>query len=246
MMNIKTTAIAIILALGLPLAAKADTNKYENYQVGCDSSAECSNFNVNFEQQSDEAEVAQGRRTRTRRTRAGSDSKIYVGGSLAPFFPFDDELDIGFGGGLFAGYKLTRNISVEVDVFDYFGGLDDEIEVDGSDFSTDDSGYNLFGAAANGIYRFYLKPNDSRSLYIFAGLGVGIGVSSITGDIGDALDDAGLDTADTGFLFQGKGGVGYPLTNNIDLFGQTRFFRVLVEGDDPDGVALDFGASFNF
>ena len=249
-MNIKTTVLAIVLAMGFPLVAQAnsdkkvDANKYENYEVSCNSSNQCSNFDVSYEQ-SDDDKVAQTRRTRTRRTRGGNDSKIYVGGSLAPFFPFDGELDIGFGGGIFAGYRFTRNISVEIDVYDYFGGLDEEDEVDGIDID-DDSGYNLFGAAANGIYRLYLNPNESRSLYVFAGLGVGIGVSSTTGDLADALDDAGLDTADTGFLLQGKGGVGYPITDNIDLFGQTRFFRIFVEGEDPDGLALDFGASLNF
>lgn len=239
-MNIKTIVIAIILATGIPVAAQAqdasDINKYESYQVGCDSSAECSDFSVNFEQSEANEEVAQTRRTRTRRTRRSTpDSRFHIGGHLAPFIPFDGELDVGFGGGIFGGYKLTKNFILEVDVYDYFGGTE-----------VDDLGYNLFGAAASGVYRYYVKPNDSRSLYIFAGLGVGVGVSSATDDVADDLDDAGIDTSETGFLIQGKGGVGYPITDKIDLFGQTRFFNIFLDGDDPDGVALDFGATFNF
>ncbi len=245
-MKIKTTVLAIILAMGFPTIAQAEeTNKYENYQVACDKSAECSNFDVNYEQQADAEQVAQTRRTRTRRTRRSSrDSKLHIGGHLAPFFPFDGELDVGFGGGIFGGYKFTKNLSLEIDVYDYFGGTE-----------VDDLGYNLFGAAASGVYRYYVKPNSSRSPYIFAGLGVGIGIANATGDVADDADDEGIDTSATGFLLQGKGGVGYPITDSIDLFGQTRFFNIFLDdddfsgagnGDDADGVALDFGATFNF
>ncbi|MGB5636853.1 MAG: outer membrane beta-barrel protein [Waterburya sp.] len=236
-MNIQNTVLAIVLAMGFPMAVQAkDTNKYENYQVACDSRSECSNFDVNYEQQSDGDQLAQSRRTRTRRTRRRSrDSKFHIGGHLAPFFPFDGESNVGFGGGIFGGYKFTKNVSLDIDVYDYFGGTE-----------VDDLGYNLFGAAASGVYRYYLKPNDSKSLYIFAGLGVGVGVSNATGDVADNLDDAGFDTSETGFLLQGKGGVGYPISEKIDLFGQTRFFNIFLDGDDANGVALDFGATFNF
>ncbi len=244
-MNIKNTVLAIILAMGFPLAAQAqNSNDYENYHVTCDSIAECSDFDVNYEQQSDEDQVAQSRRTRRSRRTRNNNSKFYLGGHLAPFIPFDDELDVGFGGGIVAGYKLTKNISAEIDIFDYFGGTE-----------TDDLGYNHFGAAASGVYRYYVNSNSSRSPYIFAGLGVGVGVTSATGDVADAADDAGFDTSATGFLFQGKGGVGYPLTDKIDLFGQTRFFSIFLDddafdgtgdGEDADGVAIDFGVTYNF
>jgi len=237
-MSIKNTVLAIILALGFPLAAQAqNAEKYENYQNICNSIAECSDFDTDFEQKSPEKQLAQSGRTRRipRTLRQSPKSKFYVGGHLAPFFPFDGELDVGFGGGVFAGYKLTNNISAEIDIYDYFGGTE-----------VDDLGFNNFGAAVSGVYRYYVNPRNSQSPYIFAGLGVGGGVSSATGDVADALDDSGLDTSEAGFLLQGKGGVGYPISDNIDLFGQTRFFRIFVEGDDADGVALDFGAIYNF
>ena len=247
-MKFKISLLAALSVVAFPLAAKAqDINSYESLKVSCESGAECSDFGIDFQEEGNK--VAQTRRTRTRRTRSSSnDSRIYVGGGIAPFIPFDGELDLGFGGGIFAGYKLTENISVELDVFDYFGGLDDDEFIDG-----DDSGYNTFGAAVNGVYRYYLQPNDSRSVYIFAGVGAGVGVASLTGDLSDDLDDAGEDTSQVGFLVQGKGGVGYPLSDRIDLFGQTRFFSTFLDdddspfgGDDLDGVAIDVGATFNF
>lgn len=235
-MNIKNTVLAIILAMACPLAAQAqNTNDYENYQVACDSISECSDFEVNYEQQPDEEQISQSRRTRRSRRSRNNKSKYYLGGHLAPFIPFDDELDVGFGGGIVAGYKFTNNISAEIDVFDYFGGTE-----------TDDLGYNHFGATASGVYRYYVNSNSSRSPYIFAGLGIGVGVTSSTGDVADDLDDAGIDTSETGFLFQGKGGVGYPISNKIDLFGQTRFFNIFLDDDDADGVAIDFGVTYNF
>lgn len=234
-MNIKNTVLAIILALGFPLAAQAqNVEKYENYQNICNSIAECGDFDTDFEQQSPEKQLAQSRRTRRTR-RQSPQSKFYIGGHLAPFFPFDEEFDVGFGGGVFAGYKITNNISAEIDVYDYFGGTE-----------VDDLGFNNFGAAVSGVYRYYVNSRNSQSPYIFAGLGVGVGVNSATGDFADTLDDSGVDTSETGFLLQGKGGVGYPISDNIDLFGQTRFFSIFIEGDDPDGVALDFGATYNF
>ncbi len=234
-MSIKNTVLAIILALGFPLTAQAqNAEKFENYENICNSIAECSDFDTNFEQQSPEKQLAQS--GRTRRTRRQSPlSKFYIGGHLAPFFPFDGDLDVGFGGGVFAGYKITNNISAEIDIYDYFGGTE-----------VDDLGFNNFGAAVSGVYRYYVNPGNSRSPYIFAGLGIGVGVSSATGDVADDLDDLGVDTSQTGFLLQGKGGVGYPISDKIDLFGQTRFFSIFIEGEDADGLALDFGAIYNF
>jgi hypothetical protein len=230
-MNIKTTLLAALLVL-TPVAVRAqDADNYESYRVSCNSGAECNDFDVNYQ----EDEVAQRTRNRrTRRTRA-ADTKYYVGGNIAPFFPFDGDLDIGFGGGIFGGYKFTDNISAEVEIFDYFGGTE-----------TDDLGYNNFGATANGVYRYYIDQRNPQSLYVFGGLGVGIGVASATGDVADDLDDAGVDTSETGFLVQGKGGVGYPVTDKIDAFAQTKFFNIFIDGEDADGLAIDVGATYKF
>lgn len=227
-MNVKIAILSVLL-VAIPVGVRAqDVDDYQNYRVSCSSGAECNDFNVNYQE---EDEIAQTRRTRTRRTRSSSDSKYYLGGNIAPFIPFDDDLDIGFGGGIFGGYKFTENISAEIEVFDYFGGSE-----------TDDLGYNYFGATANGVYRYYIDPGNSDSLYVFAGLGIGVGNADPTGDVADDLD---LDS-ETGFLLQGKGGVGYPVGDKVDLFAQTKFFSIFIDDEDADGLAIDLGATYKF
>ena len=233
-MKIKTTILAILIALA-PVAVRAqDVDRYKNYRFSCNG-AECNNFKLSDR----EDEVAQ--RTRDRRIRRTDDSKYYIGGNIAPFIPFDGDLDVGFGGGIVGGYKFSNNISAEVEVFDYFGGT----EIDNLD-------YNSFGAAVNGVYRYYIDKSNPRSFYIFGGLGAGIGIADLNGDIADVIDDAGFDTSETGFLLLGKGGVGYPVSDNIDLFAQTKFYRIFIDGEadllesDFDGLAIDIGATYKF
>ena len=241
-MKIKIGMLAALLVACLPFGVKAqNVRNYDAYEANCESIAECGDLNVKSQEAEVNSDVAQIRRTRRTRSSRTSDSKFYAGGNIGPFIPFDGDLDIGFGGGILGGYKLTENISAEIELYDYFGGSDLD----------DDLGFNIFGAVANGVYRYHIN-SSSRSPYIFAGLGIGVGVLSATGDFADAQEDAGADTSQAGFLFQGKGGVGYPLTEKIDVFGQTKFFNVSIDaddfsdGDDADGVALDFGATYNF
>jgi len=233
--------LAAVLVACLPFGVKAqNVRDFETYEPNCESIAECGDLNVNSQEAEVNGDIAQTRRTRRTRSRTRTnDSKFYVGGNIGPFIPFDSEADIGFGGGILGGYKLTKNISAEIEIYDYFGGVDED------EVGFDDSGFNNFGAVVNGVYRYHIN-SSSKSPYIFAGLGIGIGVSSITGDAADALEDLDEDTSETGFLFQGKGGVGYPLTDKIDVFGQTKFFSIFIDEDDADGVAIDFGATYNF
>jgi Outer membrane protein beta-barrel domain len=275
-MNIKITALALMLAIGFPVAAQAqNTNGFDNNvqtpsQPGVDvqtpsqpsvdvqtpsqpgfevqtPSATPSEPDVNFQEQDNE--LTQNRRTRTRRTRTTSsslDSKYYAGGNLGLFVPFngdnsDDDIGIEFGG-LF-GYKVNKNISAELELFNARGGSD-----------VDDLGYSIFGASANGVYRYYFNPDNSKSLYAFGGLGLGFGVASATGDVADDLEDDGVDTSRTGFLLQTKAGVGYPLSDNLDLFGQARYANVFIgeednvenSGEDGNGISFDLGATYNF
>jgi Outer membrane protein beta-barrel domain len=300
-MNIKITALAIILATGFPFAAQAQTPSQPGVDVQTpsqpgvdvqtpsqpgvdvqtpsqpgvdvqtpsqpgvdvqtpgqpevDLQEQQNNFDVEtpsaepgFNVEEQESDLTPSRRTRTRRTRSSSlDSKYYAGGDIGLFVPFfggdnaDADPGIDFNG-LF-GYKVNKNISAEVELFNARGGTE-----------VDDLGYNLFGASANGVYRYYFNPDSSKSLYAFGGLGLGFGVLSATGDVADRADDAGTDTSDAGFLLQSKVGVGYPLTDNIDLFGQTRYTNVFIgeedgvpdSGDDGNGLSFDVGATFNF
>lgn len=298
-MNIKITALAIILATGLPLAAQAQTPSQPGVDVQTpsqpgvdvqtpsqpgvdvqtpsqpgvdvqtpsqpgvdvqtpsqpevDLQEQQNNFDVEtpstepgFNVEEEESDLTPSRRTRTRRTRSSSlDSKYYAGGNLglfAPFFGGDDgevDPDIGIGvGGLF-GYKVNKNISAELELYNARGGTD-----------VDDLGYNIFGASANGVYRYYFDADSSKSLYAYGGLGLGFGIVSSTGDLVEDNDD----NSRTGFLLGSKVGVGYPISDNIDLFGQTRYTNVFLgeeddvegTGEDANGLSFDVGATFNF
>jgi hypothetical protein len=282
-MNIRITALALMLATGFPLAAQAqNTNGLDNNvptpsqpgvdmqtpsqpgvdmqtpsQPGVDMQTPSqSGFEVqtpsetpsepDVDLQEQENDLTQNRRTRTRRTRSTSSSlgsKYYAGGNLGLFVPFIEDADIGIDfGGLF-GYKVNKNISAELELFNARGGSD-----------VDDLGYSIFGVAANGVYRYYFNPDNSKSLYAFGGLGLGFGVSSLTGDVADDREDDGVDTSKTGFLLQTKAGVGYPLSDNLDLFGQARYANVFLgeedniegSGEDGNGISFDLGATFNF
>ena len=243
-MKFKISLLAALLVAAFPLAAKAqDTNSYESLKVSCESGAECSDFGVNFQEEGDK--VAQTRRTRTRRTRSNDvDSKYYVGGNVGLFLPFFDadnegiiDYDPGFTFGGFAGYRFTENISAELEVYDSLGGSE-----------IDDFGYNVFAASANGVYRYYFNPDNDRSLYVYGGLGLGVGIFNPTGDEADGLD------SQTGFLLQTKAGVGYPVAEKIDLFGQARFTNVFLgededegfDGEDANGLSFDVGATYKF
>lgn len=239
-MNLKTIALTAVLAIGFPLAAQAqETNDYESLNVSCQSGAECSDFGVNFQQEGDE--VAQTRRTRTRRTRSSVDSKYYAGGNIGIFFPGEDGFDAGFGGAAKFGYNFTENIAAEIEGLGYFGGSE-----------VDDLGYNVLGIAANGVGKYAFNPDNDKSVYIFGGAGIGIGRVASTGDRVDQLEDeaeaAGVefDSSETGFLFQGKVGVGYPIAEKIDVFGQGRYLNVSVDDIDADGFAIEAGANYNF
>lgn len=241
-MNIKTIALATILATGVPVAVQAqEAGDLQNYQVSCETGAECSNFNVNFEQEGDR--VAQIRRTRTRRTRSRSvDSKYYAGGNIGLFFPGEDGFDTGFGGAAKFGYNFTKNVAAEIEGLGYFGGSE-----------IDDLGYNVLGLAANGVFKYPFNPDNDKSVYGFAGAGIGIGRVAATGDVVDQLEAdaeaAGeeFDSSETGFLFQGKAGIGYPIGDKTDIFGQARYLNVSVDDlDNSDGFAIEAGASYNF
>jgi len=236
-MKLKISILAALAAIAFPLTAQAqDTNGYESLNVSCESGAECSDFGVNFQSEGDT--VSQTRRTRTRRTRSSSsDSKIYAGGNLGIFFPGEDGLDAAFDLGAKAGYKFSDLISGEIEGIGLFGGTE-----------VDDLGYNILGVAANAVFTFPFG-DDPKSIYGFAGPGLGFARLGLTGDVADDLDDDGFDTSETGFLFQVKGGVGYPVADKIDLFGQVRYLSVSIDDDfdnDADGFSFDAGATFKF
>ena len=225
-MKIKTTILAILIALA-PVAVRAQDadSSYENYQLGCNSGVECNDFEVNYQQD----ELAQRTRNRRiRRTRRVDDKKIYAGGTLGIFFPSeveDFEIGIvsgqttdlqtvdpgtGFGGSIYGGYKFSDRIGADVEAF-VFGGDADPL----------DSSYTSYGFFVNP--RFTYTFSEYNGVYVFASPGIGIaGV-----DFGDEISDAeGVeDASGAGFALQAKAGVGYPVSDTIDIIGQARYFN---------------------
>lgn len=238
-MLIKSTVLAASLALFLPFSAQAQTTEqYKEYQVSCNSASECGSFDVIHQESTDSNEVAQ-RTRRSRRRRSSVDKKFYVGGNLGLFVPFDDGFDVGFGPGVFGGYKFNKNISVDAEFFIFFGGTE-----------TDDLGYNTLAFMVNPRYTYFFS-DDPKSIYAYASPGIGVGRLNPTGDV---ADDNDLD-GETGFTFQIKAGAGYPINDSLDIFGQLRYFNVLdtvIDDDDLDdeegfdGLTFDAGVTYNF
>lgn len=232
-MNIKIGMLAALVLAALPFSVKAqEVNSYDNYRVACESGAECNDFNVDYEQADGSSEISQTRRTRrTRRTRSSSDfKKIYVGGTLGLFFPSEiedfrinvtsgDTNDLqsvdpgtGFGGSLYGGYKFSDFISADIEGF-VFGGDSDPL----------DSSYTSYGFFVNPRFTYAFNQGDSKSPYGFVSPGLGIAGVDFGDEIGNAQgvqEDSG-----TGFALQLKGGVGYPISDSLDIIGQARYFN---------------------
>lgn len=266
-MNIKTIALATIIATGIPVAVQAqETDDLQNYQVSCSANSECSDFNVNYEQEGDK--VAQTRRTRTRRTRSSSsDSKYYAGVTLGLFFPGDIEDSpveggTGFGGSVYGGYNFTEQIGADLEGLIAFGSNDIDDFVDDLGVVTDiDGSYTLFGVFANPRFTYAFEQGDDESPYVFASPGLGFGSYNIGGDVGDDLDADNIDDSASGFAIQGKVGAGYPVTEKIDIIGQARYqyifgaYDVLepqVDGtidEESEGLGtfgIEVGANYKF
>ena len=87
----KTSILAAILVSALPLGAKAqEVNSYENYKVGCESGAECNDYNVDYEITETNSDVAQTRRTRRTRNTTSRENKFYAGGNIGFYIPGDN------------------------------------------------------------------------------------------------------------------------------------------------------------
>ena len=266
-MKIKTVILSALL-VSVPVTVRAqDVDNYENYKVACDSGAECNSFEVNYQ---DEDKVAQSRRTRTRirRTRSTSDdTKYYAGATIGVFLPSDiDDFDInvasgntsilqtvdpgtGFGGSFYGGYKFTDSISVDIEGLAFTGNADPL-----------DSSYTSFGFFLNPRFTYTFNPDNDKSLYAFASPGLGLAVL----DFGDEISDAqGVnDGSGTGFALQGKIGIGYPVSDKIDIIGQGRYFHAFnviettqfgqageaskTEDKGFDNFSFEIGANFKF
>ena len=193
---LKTTALAIALAFIAPLAVKAETvekEEYDNYQVSCEA-VTCSDFKVNFEEDSDK--VAQTRRTRTRTRTISSENRFfkdfYVGGGAGLLID-GDGLDLGFQGSVFGGTLYNEYVGAEAEFT--FAFADSEFV---------DDNISILGFFLNPRFQYEFDNSD-----ITAFASPGLGLVSFDGD--------------TDLGFQIKAGAQKPFSDKFDGFVQGRF-----------------------
>ena len=221
---IKTTVLAIALALTAPFAVQAETletKEYDNYKVSCEA-ATCGDFDVSFESGNDT--VAQTRRTRTRtRTRDSSEGLFkdnFVGGGAGLFF--GDGLDLGGLGHIFGGTRYNQYFGAEIEFTFGFAGLDG---FDG--FGTSDATATFLG--------FYLNPRFEykfdNNITAFGAIGIGLNRISVDTDFGDG--------SDTDFDIQFKAGAMLPVGEKLNAYAQGRIQNTF------DTFGIDGGILFN-
>ena len=255
-MKLKTIILATLLSLGLPLAAKAESQDTASYKVSCDE--ECDRLQVTqnkpFTIIADSYDVGQRRdRTRSYRGNQSLTKRIYAGGTLGIFFvseldgieifeELEENSDIdaidpntGFGGSIYAGYRLSHILGADIEGYIFGGGAEPE-----------DSNFSSAGLFVNPRFFLPLGSNSLKAPYVFASPGVGIvGIG-----FGDEIDDI-AEEPDSSFAFQIKAGAGLPLSESFDVIGQIRYVNALgiyeeANGDDANLSTVGLEVGFNF
>ena len=274
-MKIRTTTLVSILTVSFPVTVTAQNiESSDKYQISCEMSRECSNFDVMLQQPKVDSEVTQ--RTRTSRTRENNRrAKVYLGGTLGLTFPGElDELETfdgfdfingesvpinveavdpgtGYIGSLFAGFNFTDSFGSDLELFLFAGGADPVV----------DSFYLGLGLFANARYTFIFNQDNSKSPYAYVSPGIGLIYAYLSEEIEDNLigdvDDGVTGIEATGIGLQLKVGVGLPLSETFHFFGQARYFNGLnifeveefnqnSESQGFSSFGLEAGISLNF
>jgi hypothetical protein len=254
-MKIKTLILAVILSWGIPLAAKAQSKNPAAYPTSCDS--QCDRLKVSQNNTTSNIEVADdydtGQTPRSERYSNGNQSltkKIYAGGTLGAFFVseldgieiIEEDLDVdaidpdtGFGGSIYAGYRLSHILGADIEGYLFGGGAEPE-----------NSNFSSAGLFVNPRFFLPLGSNSLKAPYVFASPGIGIvGIG-----FGDEIDDIAEDP-DSAFAFQIKAGAGLPLSESFDVIGQIRYVNALgiyqeQNGDDGNLSTVGLEAGLNF
>jgi outer membrane protein OmpA-like peptidoglycan-associated protein len=154
---------------------------------------------------------------------------IYVGGQVG-FSKFRDsdvtgpginteaEFNTGLAAAGALGYALGNNIRIEAEIATRGGGVDN---VGGAGATGDVRANSLM---VNGLYDF-ATGNRVRPY-----IGAGIGVARIDADGAGPIGGSTTSDEDTVFAWQGIAGVAFPLSSNLDLALDYRYFQSL----DPD------------
>lgn len=247
-MKIKTIILAILLSFGIQLQANANEQNNSKLKSTGD------NFNLTqnntFDTTADSFELGQTSRTSSSRGNQSLTKRVYAGVTLGVFFVseldgieiIEADLDIevidpdtGFGGSIYAGYRLSHIIGLDLEGYLLGGGAEPE-----------DSNFSSFGLFVNPRFFLPLGSNSLKAPYLFASPGVGlVGIG-----FGEEIDDF-VEDPDTAFAFQIKVGGGLPLSESFDVIGQIRYVNALgiypeENGDDGNlsTVGLEVGLNF--
>ena len=222
--KIETVILAILFSMELISTAKAETNQQtQNTQATCD--AECLvQLNVQASQLAFDTPESFDLAQIERRTRASDLKKVYLGGTVGFFLPSDSDdfdldnadfdsidIDTGFGGSAYIGYKLNNFLSADLELLAFTGNAEPF-----------DSDYASLGFFVNPRYTLPIGGNPNASPFIFVSPGIGVAGVGFGDDIEDQISEDGLNT---GVALQLKAGAGLPLSESIDIIGQARYFN---------------------
>lgn len=150
-------------------------------------------------------------------------------------FPNGDSGEsLGVGGGLsaFGGYQLTDNVGVDLEVIANFNGEDTDLQnLTGATFSSEN-------VAVMVNPRF---STDKFGVELFVSPGIGYLWRNVGNDNTLSLNP---DLEEDGAAYQIKGGVGIPVTNNVNLLVQGRYLNDF--GDGSGVTSVEAGTLIRF
>ncbi|AUC62071.1 hypothetical protein AA637_13380 [Cyanobacterium sp. HL-69] len=159
----------------------------------------------------------------------------YAGASLGVFFPSDGLLDTGFGPAGYIGYQFTPNIGGELGLLYAGSDLDGRV-----------GDANILSVIASA--RYSAPFEGSNNWNYFGTAGVGFTRSSVTApatfDLNNNLVQPAIDSEDTSFSFEVKGGVGYEFNTNTSAFAQLRYLNV--SGGNSNYLSTELGVHYKF
>ena len=250
--KIETIILAILFSMELVSVANAEANKqHQNTQATCNTDCstqlgnQTSQLNFDAPESFDLTQIE-------RRTRVSDLKKTYLGGTVGFFLPSDSDefdlddadfnsidLDTGFGGSGYLGYKFNEFLSADIELL-VFGGNSEPF----------DSDYTAVGFFINPRYTLPIGGNPNASPFVFVSPGIGVAGVGFGDDIEEQISADGLNT---GVALQVKAGVGLPLSRSIDVIGQARYFNAFsvyeisdANDDDQGFSSFSLEAGLNF
>lgn len=162
----------------------------------------------------------------------------YIGGGLGGFGEEDNaqaiDADGRFGAAFSGGYRLSRNIALEID------GLVSHQEFDTPTYAGGARRSDIYTNGVGGVVKFVL-PIDRVELFAGGGLGIYTSRVEIDGTNFEGDED------DTGFGYQLMAGADFFVSRRISVGFEYRKFKLEADfGDALPGGKVDTGGDFLF